>query len=682
MDIADRLGDSLRAGFGRLGCAALPAIFSDMPRVREALERLGKSGIAFLGSLILYFALYFSGHGILAFFTLLAIVLLAIILSVRALRFTRQHLLWSVRNRLLLVYALMGALPILLLFVLIGLSAWGLTNEVAIYLASTALDRRLDPINGVVDSLSRMPPAQRSEAAAEMQIAFRRGFPDIAFYIDDEDGSRRYPPTSPPLDTPAGWKDANGLLVWNGRFYGWAHRVRDKAQVTALAPLSNEFIEGLVPNLGLIALLAPGKHNDHNLATAGSLGAVDKGSPGNPDLDFTNRRRGRVPPAMGVFDFQVFLPSTIPSYHLDTPNRTFDCYLWVHSRTSAVLATFFSKAEFLRGYLSTLFIALAVLFLLVELVAVIIGISLSRRLTGAVHQLYEGTRRVLLGDFRHRIPARADDQLGELAQSFNQMTANLERLFAVEKEKERLQTELEIAREVQYQLYPRSAAPTRGLRLTAQCDPARMVSGDYYDYQETADGKLTFAIGDVAGKGISAALLMATLQAALRAQISGEAPEIDVSQVVAKLNRQIYAHTSPEKYATFFFAMFDQESRQLTYTNAGHLSPLLFRNGSVVPLDSNGTVVGAFPFSQYNKSFLSLTAGDLLVCYTDGITEPENAYGEMFGEQRLIELVQKHAHDGDEEIIRIVLDAVRSWTGTPELQDDMTLLLARETYAA
>ncbi len=650
-----------------------------MSRVREALERLGKSGIAFLGSLVLYFALYFSGHGVLAFLTLLAIVVFAIILSVRALRFTQRQLLWSVRNRLLFVYGLMGALPILLLFVLIGLGAWGFTNEIAIYLASTALDRRLDPINGVVDSLSRMPPAQRSEAAAEMQLAFRRGFPDIAFYVDDEDGSRRFPPASPPLNLPGGWKDANGLLVWNGHFYGWAHRVRGKVQVTALAPLSDEFIEGLVPNLGAIALLEPGRRNG---ATAGSLRAKDNGSPENPDYTSGNHRRGRVPPAMSLLDFQVFLPSTVPSYHLDTPNRTFDCYLWVHSRTSAVLTTFFSKAEFLRGYLSTLFVIVAILFLLVELVAVIIGISLSRRLTGAVHQLYEGTRRVLLGDFHHRIPVRAGDQLGELGQSFNQMTSNLERLFAVEKEKERLQTELEIAREVQYQLYPRNAAPIRGLRLTAQCDPARMVSGDYYDYQEVASGKLAFAIGDVAGKGISAALLMATLQAALRAQISGEVPEIDASQVVSKLNQQIYAHTSPEKYATFFFAMFDQESRKLTYTNAGHLSPLLFRNGSVVPLDSNGTVVGAFPFSQYDKSSMDLTTGDLLVCYTDGITEPENAYGEMFGEQRLIELVQKHAHDQDDEIIRIVLDAVRSWTGTPELQDDMTLLLARETQTA
>ncbi len=128
--------------------------------------------------------------------------------------------------------------------------------------------------------------------------------------------------------------------------------------------------------------------------------------------------------------------------------------------------------------------------------------------------------------------------------------------------------------------------------------------------------------------------------------------------------------------------MFDEPTRTLTYTNAGHLSPLLFRNGDVVSLDSNGTVVGAFPFSLYNESRLIMSPGDLLVCYTDGITEPENAYGEMFGEERLVELVHKHANREDQEIVQVVLEAVRSWTGTPELHDDMTLLLAREVEAA
>jgi sigma-B regulation protein RsbU (phosphoserine phosphatase) len=221
----------------------------------------------------------------------------------------------------------------------------------------------------------------------------------------------------------------------------------------------------------------------------------------------------------------------------------------------------------------------------------------------------------------------------------------------------------------------------RGLKLTVCNDSARMVSGDYYDYQEIAGGKMAFAIGDVAGKGISAALLMATIQAGLRAQISLNQPgvELCVSLVVSRLNKQVFANTAPEKYTTFFFATFDESSRTLTYTNAGHLSPLLFRgNGDVQALDSNGTIVGAFPGAIYGESTIDLGPGDLLLCYTDGITEPENPYGEMFGEERLIDLVKKHSRRDDREILQIILEAVRSWTGTPELQDDMTLLLARE----
>jgi sigma-B regulation protein RsbU (phosphoserine phosphatase) len=296
--------------------------------------------------------------------------------------------------------------------------------------------------------------------------------------------------------------------------------------------------------------------------------------------------------------------------------------------------------------------------------------------------LYEGTRRVIKGDFEHRITVRNRDQLGDLAVSFNQMTGTIERLVSVEKEKERLQTELEIAREVQNNLYPKDAPPNSGLKLTVRCEPARMVSGDYYDYQALSQENLTFAIGDVAGKGISAALLMATLQAALRAQISNcenssGRVRVESAALVSQLNQQIYAHTSPEKYATFFFALFDECSQTLTYTNAGHLSPLLLRSDSVIRLDTNGMVVGAFPFAKYDESYLTLQPGDLLVCYTDGITEPENAYGEEFGEDRLVQLIQRNVHRDDGDIVGVVLEAVRNWTGAAELFDDMTLLLAR-----
>jgi phosphoserine phosphatase RsbU/P len=226
--------------------------------------------------------------------------------------------------------------------------------------------------------------------------------------------------------------------------------------------------------------------------------------------------------------------------------------------------------------------------------------------------------------------------------------------------------------------------------VLGMCDPARMVSGDYYDYQ-LVDGKLAIAIGDVAGKGISAALLMATIQAAVRmelrstAELAAPSPDMTMNglrfstaRMVSELNQQLHATTSPEKYATFFLAIYDPHTGALTYTNAGHLQPVLFRDGTVTQLDVSGLMVGAFPFATYEESKLELRSGDLLVCYTDGITEPENEYGEMFGEERLIELVSKHAERDDKRVIEVVMDAVRQWTGSPELSDDMTVLLARK----
>jgi phosphoserine phosphatase RsbU/P len=199
------------------------------------------------------------------------------------------------------------------------------------------------------------------------------------------------------------------------------------------------------------------------------------------------------------------------------------------------------------------------------------------------------------------------------------------------------------------------------------------------------DGKLAIAIGDVAGKGISAALLMATIQAAMRMELRASAElaasmnglRYSTARMVSVLNQQLYATTSPEKYATFFFAIYDQATGLITYTNAGHLQPVLIRDGEPIRLEVSGTVVGAFPFSKYEESKLELRSGDLLVCYTDGISEPENEYGEMFGEERLIELVAKNAAWDDAAIIESVMEAVRQWTGVPELSDDMTLLLAR-----
>jgi len=185
-------------------------------------------------------------------------------------------------------------------------------------------------------------------------------------------------------------------------------------------------------------------------------------------------------------------------------------------------------------------------------------------------------------------------------------------------------------------------------------------------------------------------LLMAAIQSTVRTQLTagvpvaavagngGGAPRFSTASLVTQLNKQLYANTSPEKYATFYFAVYDEETSLLTYTNAGHLQPILLRDGNPQMLEVTGTVVGAFPFARYEEKQLKLNSGDLLVAYTDGITEPENEYGEMFGEQRLKDVLVKYASQDGAEVIARVLESVRHWTGeTSEPQDDMTLLVAR-----
>jgi sigma-B regulation protein RsbU (phosphoserine phosphatase) len=152
---------------------------------------------------------------------------------------------------------------------------------------------------------------------------------------------------------------------------------------------------------------------------------------------------------------------------------------------------------------------------------------------------------------------------------------------------------------------------------------------------------------------------------------------VSTSAVVSQLNKHLYEFTAAEKYATFVFGIYEPTTSVLTYTNAGHLPPMLVRAGRCSRLEVNGTVVGAFPFSSYEETRLPLDPGDLLVLFTDGITEPEDAYGEMYGEDRLADLVCRNAHRTNDEIIAEIMQSVRQWTGSDELQDDMTLLLIR-----
>ncbi len=642
-------------------------------RLLPLYRKLGRLEKIFILLVILAAVLAFAAPS--SFLRLLVIVaawIVGFIVAVRLARAGVRKLIWRLRNRLIVAYAFIAMVPIALILALVLVSAYGLTGQFADYLINSELDRRTNILKGSAANILEAPAEHRPETIRRTEDFIQRFFPDAEILLHDG-GDYRYPPSSSIANPPDGWKEASGLIVRDSQLYAWAHAVSGATGVTIMAPLSQQFLSNLLPGIGQV-----------NLDFSESGGGLRSVRPGSTHV-------ARIPPKNNILDLQVNWGSLVPVAFWDSPDSQKNEVLLVHTRMSAVLGTIFGTNLALgdMAYGQAIWYAFLItvtLFLIVELVSLVIGVSLSRSITSAVHELYRGTRHVNEGDFTHRIPVRGGDQLAELGASFNTMTENLERLIIVAKEKERLQSELEIAREVQSLLFPKDVPDLKNLSLTGVCNPARVVSGDYYDFMRF-DSSVALAIGDVAGKGISAALLMASIQSTMRMQLSGGMPPCSsdgsayapsTAVMVSRLNKLLYANTSPEKYATFYFAMYDEKTSMLTYTNAGHLQPILLRKGVPELLEVTGTVVGAFPFAAYEERKIQLCRGDVLVAYTDGIIEPENEYGEMFGEQRLTDLLSKNADRDSHEIIARTMEAVLQWSGpATELADDMTMLVAR-----
>ncbi len=642
------------------------------------VKQLGPPGVAFVVFAVLYLTLGFApSHQALRVLSLIGMLVFGPWMIVRLLRRIKGHLIWSLRNRLLVTYLFIAGVPILLIAALAYVAGSALVSQLAVYMVTSQLDRRIETLSSLTDTVVRTDPTNRPLVMERLlDLIYIDRFPGIEVLLREYGGETRYPQDAKIAAPLPGWKPVHGVLVRGGKFYIWSYAKTPAGDVTAMAPLTSEFLAELVPHLGQVNVMAA--------STEEGVAQETRDIPAGVPVPPSKSRFSRFDPSVQWFAY-------LEADDWDHPGkRTGEGLLIaVRSRVSLVLAEVFSRKDALQSTLLVLLLIGFGIFVIVEITSVVIGIGFARTITGAVHRLYESTQLVIAGDFSHRIKVSGSDQLAELSKSFNRMTEHLQELLAVAKEKERLESEIEIAREVQNQLFPRAVPELRTLRIRAVCQPARLVSGDYYDFERVGDSEVALAIADVAGKGISAALLMAALQSSLRVQLQTpvevmaggggdfRGSGLSTSRLVANLNRQLYSMTSAEKYATFCLGIYDEPESTFTYTNAGHLSPLLVRDGSVERLDVNGTVVGAFSFSEYGESRVSLRSGDLLVFYTDGVTEPENEYGEMFGEERLIELLMRHGSRDEDEIIRLVLDGVKQWTASEELQDDMTLLLAR-----
>jgi phosphoserine phosphatase RsbU/P len=570
-----------------------------------------------------------------------------------------RKIVWRVRNRLLVTYFFVGVLPIVLMVVLVCLGFYLVLGQTVNYLVKAELERRTLEVYNSAERLAQDSVAGRVRSGAPLpseEVIIRSG--------------NKSPAEFPTWSTP-GFK---GVVVNDeGVQFLAAHAAATagdrRAEVFAYQTLDKQALAELAPGLASVLLITGERIQVR-------IGRFDDDP--NRTVHFLDSEDIAPPPApKGFWDSP--LESPLPQVARSMRNgRTINEAFVIRSRPSAILTKLFSTLGSIARIIGFALLVVAVTFLVVVAIGILFSTGLTRTLTRSVHDLYLGTKKVESGDFSHRIPIRSKDQLSELAGSFNHMTERIERLIIEVKEKEKLESELEIARQVQSQLFPKEVPKLHSLELSGVCNPARVVSGDYYDFIPVDSHSTALVIGDISGKGISAALLMASVQSSLHAQLSlGKNGGISTATLVARLNRQLYESTPPEKYATFYCGLYDDQSGLLAYTNAGHLAPILVRQKEIFKLESNGMVVGMFPEFPYEQNVIQLLPGDLLTAFTDGITEAENARGEQFGEERLTDLLVRYRDRPLDEIMRAITDTVGDWASDIDKQDDITLLLGR-----
>ena len=259
--------------------------------------------------------------------------------------------------------------------------------------------------------------------------------------------------------------------------------------------------------------------------------------------------------------------------------------------------------------------------------------------------------------------------------TYDSMRRQIEEQFLALREKEAMERQMRIAREVQQQLLPREIPQLEGLELFGSCVPARAVGGDYFDFLPVSPDKVGLVIADVSGKGVPAALLVSAIQASVRS-LSG--PESSPSELQERVNDLMFLTSTAARYATFLLGFYDTTTRTFRFSSAGHHPPLRIRDGSIGSIPCRGGFpVGMFESATYHDDSVELRSGDLLVLYTDGMIECPDAGGEEFGEERLGQALCRHGGQPLDQIARAVMDEIAEWTGQSEAHDDATLVLAR-----
>lgn len=617
--------------------------------------------------------------------TFLSAVVIAFLL-VLLVRRVSGGLLWRLRNRLIVTYIFIGVIPFLLLVALSLGALYLFAGQFATYVATSQLDSAAAELKATAETLGRSfredLEAGRAPASSSVPMELNT---HVSVWLNG----------TLVLNSPA---DQTAIEIPKAVQNGFAGLAREKHRVLLRAVSQTS-----TPKGQLEVVVSEPFDQKVLAAVAPQVGELNVG-----ELDETGRlipplySAGNVEAARNFWDVRIRIVTHLETIEWSSGAKASELGMGGGTRLSRLYDHLFSALGEIGATVEGILLVILVVLGIFEVIAGYIGAQLTRTVTGTVAELYRATTFVNRGDFSHRIPITSHDQLAALAGSFNLMTESIQKLVLEQKEKQRLQNEISIAQEVQNQLFPKQISQLANLEVHGFCRPARSVSGDYYDFLSVGSDRMILAVGDVSGKGISAALLMATIHSAVRAYaiegipifrqaeavVAGEmisakyesvmqGAEVSPGTMLSLLNHQLYHSTPMEKYATLFLGMYDSEARRFVYSNAGHLPPLLLgEDGSCCRLERGGTVVGLFDEVPYEEDSVQMRPGDIFLAYSDGVTEPENDFGE-FGEERLISLVRQNRDLPLARITEIVTSAVDDWIGAAEQPDDVTLVLAR-----
>ena len=625
----------------------------------------------------------------------------------RLVSLARRHLLWRVRRKLIISYILIGLVPALLIICFCLLCGFLLFGSVSQYVISTRVNAsfdqalflartsavelgRLERDEDVVAFLGRKQAAlaTRYPEASLAVVPVGRGCPTA----EPARGSEFQPARAiavgpwvhlPPPERLPSWVSCQGFagLV--------AYSVPPESTATQLVVRAAVFAEGTAPRFGVILDLPVNEATAARLRDDTGIELRDVSARGvQPAAGRPGARVVSLSAATASADAGMRLPWVAMLSLVDwSSGRAGDVFLSIGMSIGEIYARLQPSQVGQASMGQTVIIVLvlvAVMFLIIQFVALVFGLALARSITGSVHELFVGTVRVQQGDFAHRIEVKARDQLGELANSFNTMTGRLTSLLAEMAEKKRLEEELRIARDIQMSLLPQGTVHMAGLQMTAHCSPAREVGGDYYDFFPIDDQRMGILIADVSGKGTSAALYMAELKGLM---LSLSQIYTSPRELMLAANRIIADNLDSRSFITMTYLVVDIGRQVMAYARAGH-TPLIHLTGRGLArrariLTPDGMVLGLkidrgekFAAALEEVS-VPLGAGDLVVLFTDGLSEAMNTEDEMFGENRLSTLVEEHADLPFDELRERILREVRDFSGEAGPHDDMTLILLR-----